>query len=100
MFHSQRISIIGTSGCGKTTLARQLCQRLAIPHIELDALHWEANWTEVPTNFIESIRLRPSQPCPSQIPQANIYLVVEFGNIESGISLFAIALPLPQNNHA
>lgn len=40
----QRISVIGTTGSGKTTLARQIAQRLQIPHIELDALHWEPNW--------------------------------------------------------
>lgn len=43
----QRISVVGTSGSGKTTLARQISQRLAIPHVELDALHWQPNWTEV-----------------------------------------------------
>ena len=42
----QRISIVGTSGSGKTTLARQVAQQLQIPHIELDELHWEPNWTE------------------------------------------------------
>ncbi len=41
----QRIVVVGTTGSGKTTLAGQLSQRLAIPHIELDALHWEENWT-------------------------------------------------------
>src|SRR5215472_9666984 len=41
----RRIVIVGTSGSGKTTVARQLSQRLAIPHIELDALYLEANWT-------------------------------------------------------
>lgn len=45
----QRISVVGTSGSGKTTLARQISQHLAIPHVELDALHWEPNWTEAPT---------------------------------------------------
>lgn len=44
----RRISVIGTTGSGKTTLARQLAQRLALSHIELDALHWEPNWTEAP----------------------------------------------------
>lgn len=45
-FHlGQRISIVGTTGSGKTTLARKLADRLQIPHIELDALHWEPNWT-------------------------------------------------------
>lgn len=44
----QRISVIGTSGTGKTTLAKQISQRLAIAHIELDALHWEPNWVEAP----------------------------------------------------
>lgn len=41
-----RINIVGTSGSGKTTLARQISQILNIPHVELDALHWEKNWTE------------------------------------------------------
>ncbi len=40
-----RIVIVGTSGSGKTTLARQVAARLQIPHVELDALHWEPNWT-------------------------------------------------------
>lgn len=45
----QRISVVGTSGSGKTTLARHIAQRLAIPHVELDALHHEPNWTQAPT---------------------------------------------------
>lgn len=43
----QRISVVGTSGSGKTTLALAISQRLAIPHVELDYLHWEPNWVEV-----------------------------------------------------
>lgn len=42
----RRISIIGTSGCGKSTLARTLAARTAVPHVELDALHWNDDWTE------------------------------------------------------
>ena len=44
----KRISVIGTTGSGKTTFARQLAEKLGCPHIELDALHWEANWVEAP----------------------------------------------------
>jgi adenylate kinase family enzyme len=54
----QRISIVGTSGSGKTTLARQISQYLAIPHVELDALHHEPNWTEAP---IDVFRKRVEQ---------------------------------------
>jgi adenylate kinase family enzyme len=43
----QRVAVIGTSGSGKTTMAQRLAQRLQVPHVELDALHWDPNWTPV-----------------------------------------------------
>lgn len=43
-----RYVVIGTSGSGKTTLARQIARRLGIPHIEMDALHWESGWIGAP----------------------------------------------------
>ena len=42
----RRIVVIGTSGSGKTTMARAIAGMLGVPHVELDALHWEPNWTE------------------------------------------------------
>lgn len=43
----RRITVVGTTGSGKTTLARQISQRLGIRHVEMDALHWAPNWTPV-----------------------------------------------------
>ncbi len=36
----------GTSAAGKTTFARRLAAILDVPHVELDALNWEAGWKE------------------------------------------------------
>ena len=44
----RRIAVVGTSGSGKTTLAQRLAQHLRIPHVELDALYWDPNWTPAP----------------------------------------------------
>lgn len=53
----RRIVVIGTTGSGKTTLAEQLSQGLGCPHIEMDALHWEPDWGEAPTEvFRERVR--------------------------------------------
>jgi len=41
----ERVAVIGVTGAGKTTFAAALAAKLAAPHIELDALHWEPNWT-------------------------------------------------------
>src|SRR5437870_5107637 len=38
------VSVVGSIGSGKTSCAREISRRLGIPHIELDSLHWEANW--------------------------------------------------------
>ncbi len=42
----RRIVVVGSSGSGKTTLAETIARKLEIPHVELDALHWQANWQE------------------------------------------------------
>jgi adenylate kinase family enzyme len=41
-----KIYIIGSSCSGKTTLARNIAEKLAITHIELDQLWWLPNWQE------------------------------------------------------
>jgi len=43
-----RISVIGTTGSGKTTVARRAAEALGVPFVELDALHWEPGWEEAP----------------------------------------------------
>lgn len=44
----QRILIVGISCTGKTTLAKQLHQRLQLPHVDLDDLYWLPDWQERP----------------------------------------------------
>jgi adenylate kinase family enzyme len=44
-----KIAVQGTSGSGKTTVARELARRHGVPHVELDALHHGPNWLETPT---------------------------------------------------
>ncbi len=43
----QRISVVGNSGSGKSTFAKQLSALLNIPHIELDSVFHQPNWTQL-----------------------------------------------------
>jgi adenylate kinase family enzyme len=43
-----KIAVQGTSGSGKTTVARELARRHGVPHVELDALYHGPNWVETP----------------------------------------------------
>lgn len=66
----RRIHIVGTSGAGKTTLARSLARALGYPHIELDALNWEPGWTEAPLPVFQD-RVRQAAAAPSWVVDGN-----------------------------
>jgi len=42
-----RIVIVGTTGSGKTTLAKRISESYGIKRIELDAIQWLPNWQEI-----------------------------------------------------
>ena len=42
----ERILIIGCGGAGKSTLARQLGEKLELPVVHLDRLFWKPGWVE------------------------------------------------------
>jgi adenylate kinase family enzyme len=54
-----RIVVVGTSGAGKTTLARRIAARLKLPHLELDAINWQSGWRDLtrhdPEEFVRLV---------------------------------------------
>jgi len=44
----RRVVVFGTTGSGKTSLARRLSERTGLRVIELDALFWGKNWQPAP----------------------------------------------------
>ncbi|MEJ5240794.1 MAG: AAA family ATPase [Anaerolineales bacterium] len=54
-FPYTRIAIIGSTGAGKSTLAKRLAQQLALEHIELDALNWRQNWQTTPPEEFQAL---------------------------------------------
>ena len=49
-----RVAVIGSTGSGKSTFARKLAGKLDFQVIELDALHWEPNWTPVELDLFKA----------------------------------------------
>ncbi len=44
----ERVLVAGSSGAGKTTLARAVAEALGCSHVELDSLHHGPGWTQRP----------------------------------------------------
>jgi adenylate kinase family enzyme len=54
----RRVSVLGPSGSGKTTVGRAVAEKLGVPFVELDALHWGPDWTEATPEELRS-RVEP-----------------------------------------
>jgi adenylate kinase family enzyme len=55
---------MGCSGSGKSTLARHLAEALSLPHIELDSLFHQPNWTPLEQSaFVAAVNEATAQ-CP------------------------------------
>ena len=53
----RRVSVVGSTGSGKTTLGRELAAILGVPHVELDALFWGPRWSQPsPEAFCSRVR--------------------------------------------
>ena len=73
-FTARRINVVGTSTAGKTTMAAALARLLDVPHVELDALHWEPNWTEAPDDVLRD-RVRAAIAGEAWIVDGNYAMV-------------------------
>src|SRR5919201_6914695 len=59
----ERILILGRTGSGKTTLARELAGALDVPHVELDALYFGPDFSTAPLSLL---RVRTSAAIAGQ----------------------------------
>ena len=52
-----RVVVVGTTGSGKTDLAREVARALGVPHVEFDAYRHGPGWSETPDDvFRERLR--------------------------------------------
>lgn len=59
----ERILIIGCGGAGKSTLARQLGEKLDLPVVHLDKLFWKPGWVEsTDAEFDEALEKELEKP--------------------------------------
>lgn len=59
----ERINVVGTSGCGKTTFAREFASLLQLPLYEMDQLFWKPGWQQPSDDeFLSKVREVTSKP--------------------------------------
>lgn len=50
----RRISVVGNSGSGKTTMAAGLAAAMAVPHLELDSIFHQSGWQPLPRDEFQA----------------------------------------------
>ena len=48
----KRIMVIGSSGSGKSTMAKRLGERTGLPVIHMDAIYWQPGWVATPADEV------------------------------------------------
>ena len=61
-----RISVIGTSGAGKSTFARRLAHAVGSPCVELDAINWQPGWRDLNTHDPAEFRRRVAEAAAAE----------------------------------
>lgn len=89
-----RIHLIGGSGAGKTTIGRQLAQRLGLPFVDLDELYWEPGWREVGHAELAR-RLAPHLEAPGWVVAGNYHATTERQVWPRATHLVVLDLPYP-----
>jgi len=56
-----RIAVVGTSGSGKTNLAKQIAPDLKIPYVSMDAINWQPGWRDLNTDDPPEFKRRVSE---------------------------------------
>jgi adenylate kinase family enzyme len=51
----RRISVVGNSGSGKTTVARAIAAAMGVPHLELDSVFHQPHWQQLDTDEFRRI---------------------------------------------
>ena len=89
----KRIIIIGCAGAGKSTLARQLGQKLNLPVVHLDKIFWNPGWVEMEKDEFDS-RIRAemdketwiidgnyNRTMPERIQRSDTVIYLDFSRI-------------------
>ena len=66
----RRVAVVGATGSGKTRLAQTLAHRLALPHVEFDALFWEAGWRPADREVFRA-RVQAALTAPGWVTDGN-----------------------------
>jgi adenylate kinase family enzyme len=71
----RRISVVGTSGSGKSWLAYRLATKLNVPYLELDAIRHQPHWEPLPdADFIQEVTAFVAQG--AWVVDGNYFLLV------------------------
>ena len=67
-----KIAVVGSSGCGKTFIAKRLAERYGLEHIEMDSMAFEPGWTLRPVeNFRADLEKRLEKATSGWITDGN-----------------------------